>query len=52
MLSAISTRSMARVGTSAIMMRRRVLATDVSVSLNMNFISWGSIDNISTLGNR
>ena len=47
-----STRSMASVGTSAIMIRRNVLATLVSVSLNTKLISWGVTERISILGKR
>ena len=46
-----STKSIARVGTSAIIIRRKVLATLVSVSLNMNLISCGARCKISTFGN-
>ena len=42
-----STKSIARVGTSEIMIRRRVLATDVSVEWRMNFMEEGVL--VSTL---
>ena len=50
-LSWNSTRSMARVGTSPIIMRRRVLAMLVSVSDRMKRISCGARSRTCTLGN-
>ena len=47
-----STRSMAKVGTSAIMIRRIVLAMLVSVSDSTKDMKWGAMESTSTLGKR
>ncbi len=51
-LVSISTRSMASVGTSAIMMRRSALATLASVSRSSNFITSSFMSRMRTVGNR
>ena len=50
--SAYSTKSMAIVGTSAIIIRRKALAILVSVSESMNEMAWGAMERTSTLGKR